>query len=393
MNVAVTKTLAELAYGGILLPHARMEDWRWTNLRVLIDRPYPPRLAVEARPEDVARLAKTSPFATIARARLVFVNGQFDEKRSTLPISGDVEFTTAALPELSADDPIIAMNRRFATGWGHLRVRANGNIDAPIEFLFIATDGAPRTIATHIVIEVGNHASATIIETHLGEGSYLANSVSEIRLGDGARLDRVKAEIESPEAIHLAHAHLKLGKGAGLRDFTLTTGARVNRQNGTYAFEGEGGDARISGSYLLSGKQHADTRLFVDHRVPRCTSRELFKCGVFQGKVIVERDAQKTDGKQSSHALLLSPNAEFDAKPELEIYADDVICGHGATSGDIDENHLFYLRSRGIPAAEAKSMLIAAFVAEAFESISHDGIRDALSGFAGNWLTTHRSAA
>jgi Fe-S cluster assembly protein SufD len=208
----------------------------------------------------------------------------------------------------------------------------------------------------------------------------------------------VKADLESAEAIHLAHAHMTLGRNAGLRDFTLTAGARVSRQNGTYEFRGEGGDARISGSYLLSGKQHADTRLLVDHCVPRCTSRELFKCvmdesarGVFQGKVVVERDAQKTDGKQSSHALLLSPSAEFDAKPELEIYADDVICGHGATSGDIDENQLFYLRSRGITEAEAKSMLIAAFVEEAFEAIGHDGIRAALSAFAASWLITHRS--
>jgi Fe-S cluster assembly protein SufD len=399
MNVAITKTPAELAYGGIMLPHARMEDWRWTNLRVLIDRPYPPRLAVEARSEDIARLVRASPFSKVVRARLVFVNGHFDDRHSTLPASGDVEFSSPARSQLASDEPVIALNRSFATGGGHLRIRPGSNFDAPIELVFVATSGEARTIATRNVIEIGDRASATIIETHLGEGPYLANSVTEIRLGDGARFDRVKADIESADAIHLSHVHVTLGRDAGLHDFTLTTGARVNRQNGTYEFRGEGADARISGSYLLSGKQHADTRLLVDHCVPRCTSREVFKCvmdenarGIFQGKVIVERDAQKTDGKQSSHALLLSPNAEFDAKPELEIYADDVVCGHGATSGDIDENHLFYLRSRGIPEAEAKSMLIAAFVGEAFESISHDGIREALSDFAGNWLTTHRSA-
>jgi Fe-S cluster assembly protein SufD len=397
MNIAVNKTPAELAYGGVLLPHARMEDWRWTNLRVLIDRPYPPRVPVKARSEDIARLLKTSPFASLARARLVFVNGYFDEKHSLLPASGDVEFSSPAKSSLGLDDPIIAMNRRFATGGGYLRVKPNSNIDAPIEFVFIASDGEPRTIATYNSIEIGEGASATIIETHLGEGAYLANSVTEIRVGDGARLDRVKSEIEGPDAVHLSHAHVTLGRDATLRDFTLTAGAKLNRQNGTYEFRGMGADARISGSYLLGGKQHADTRLLVDHCVPRCVSRELFKCvvdgnarGVFQGKVIVERDAQKTDGKQSSHALLLSPTAEFDAKPELEIYADDVICGHGATAGDIDHDELFYLRSRGIPEAEAKALLIAAFVEEAFASISHDGIREALSDFVGNWLTAHR---
>jgi Fe-S cluster assembly protein SufD len=210
----------------------------------------------------------------------------------------------------------------------------------------------------------------------------------------------VKLEIESREAIHLAHALIKLGTNAILRDFTLTSGARVNRQNGTISFTGEKADAKIAGSYLLSGKQHADTRLLIDHRMPKCTSREVFKCvmderarGIFQGKVVVQRDAQKTDGKQSSHGLLLSETAEFDAKPELEIYADDVVCGHGATSGDIDHDHLFYLCSRGIPEAEAKSMLIAAFVAEAFDTVGHDDVRNQLNHFAETWLVSHKETS
>jgi Fe-S cluster assembly protein SufD len=135
----------------------------------------------------------------------------------------------------------------------------------------------------------------------------------------------------------------------------------------------------------------------VDHQVPNCVSRELFKCvmddharGIFQGKVIVRPDAQKTDGKQSSHALLLSETAEFDAKPELEIYADDVVCGHGATAGDLNHDHVFYLKSRGIPEAEAKAMLIAAFVGEAFDAIAHDGVREALAAYAERWLVEHR---
>ncbi|HKG75543.1 MAG TPA: SufD family Fe-S cluster assembly protein, partial [Aestuariivirgaceae bacterium] len=140
-------------------------------------------------------------------------------------------------------------------------------------------------------------------------------------------------------------------------------------------------------------RQHCDTRLLVRHRVAHCTSREVFKCvldeearGIFQGKVVVERGAQKTDGKQSSHALLLSPAAEFDAKPELEIYADDVACGHGATAGDLEEDHLFYLRSRGIPLPEARALLVSAFAAEAFEDIAHDQIRERLSALTDAWL-------
>ena len=219
----------------------------------------------------------------------------------------------------------------------------------------------------------------------------------EFEIGVGARLDRVKVEHESATATHLSHVVTYLAKDAKLNEFTLTSGATLNRQNGTYTFAGENADAKIAGAYLLNNKQHADTRLVVDHAVPHCTSRETFKCvmddharGIFQGKVMVRKHAQKTDGKQSSHALLLSEFAEFDAKPELEIYADDVVCGHGATAGDINQDHLFYMRSRGIPEAEAKSLLIAAFVGEAFDNIVDDGLREAMVDYAASWLQVRK---
>lgn len=397
MNIAVTKTPAELAYDGMLLPHARLEDWKWTNLRTLIDRPYPPRLKVEALPKDVERLLRQDPLGKLARTRIVFVNGAFDKALSHLPVGGDVKVTEHLAPADAADEPVLGMNAAFAMAGVHVEIASN--IDAPVELVHVSTAAEPRTIATRHRITVADGASATLFETHLGEGDYLSNSVIDVTLGAGAKLDRVKLEIESREAIHLAHIRIAVGRNALLRDFTLTSGARVNRQNGTISFLGEKADAKIAGSYLLSGKQHADTRLVVDHRVPKCVSREVFKCvmdekarGIFQGKVIVQPDAQKTDGKQSSHGLLLSETAEFDAKPELEIYADDVVCGHGATSGDIDHNHLFYLRSRGIPEAEAKSMLIAAFVGEAFDTISHDEVREQLTRFAETWLVDHKDA-
>jgi Fe-S cluster assembly protein SufD len=384
----VTKTAAELAYGGELLPNPRMEDWKWTNLRTLIDRPYPPRLNVDGKPAHVARMIKASCFARLAATRMVFVNGHYEATHSKLSNGDNVSRVTA-------DEPVLYMNQAFATDGARLTLSATA--DTPVELLFITTDAEPRTVATRNVIEIAGGASATLVETHVGEGAYLSNSVTEIVLGENARLDRIKIECEASEALHLSHTHVTLGRNATLRDFTLTSGARVNRQNGTYKFSGEGADAKIFGAYLLAGKQHADTRLVVDHAVPHCTSRELFKCvmdqnarGIFQGKVIVRPHAQKTDGKQSSHALLLSETAEFDAKPELEIFADDVVCGHGATSGDLNEDHIFYLRSRGIPEDEAKSLLIAAFVGEAFETIEHDGIREALTAYAATWLTDHR---
>jgi Fe-S cluster assembly protein SufD len=387
MTTALAKTAAEEALG-FQLPHRRMEEWRWTDLRQMIDKPYPPRQSVKPAAGDVERLLAASIFHGISATRMVFVNGHYDAGLSKLA-NGSVA------TKAEADEPVLQMSAAFATDGA--RIRLEGNIDMPIELVFIATNAAPRTIATHNVIEVADDASATIIETHLGEGSYLSNSVTEIRVGNNARLDRVKAEIESHEAIHLAHSHVSLGRNVTFRDFTLSTGARLNRQNGTYFFSGEFADGKVAGAYLLSGKQHADTRLVVDHKVPNCASRELFKCvmddharGIFQGKVIVQPHAQKTDGKQSSHALLLAETAEFDAKPELEIYADDVACGHGATAGDLNHDHVFYLKSRGIPEAEAKAMLIGAFVGEAFDAIHHDGLREALTDYAARWLTEHR---
>ena len=386
MSTAIARTAAEEALG-FQLPNRRMEDWRWTDLRQLIDKPYPPRQHVTAKPGDVERLVASSLFAGVAATRMVFVNGEYDAKHSK-QANAFVE-STAAL-----DDPVNLMNVAFATDGARLRIE--GNVDTPIELVFISTDAAPRTVATRNVIEIADDASATIIETHLGEGSYLASSVMEIRIGHNARLDRVKVELESHDAVHLAHCHVIVGQNVTFCDFTLTTGAKLNRQNGTFRFIGEFADAKISGAYLLAGKQHADTALVVDHEVPNCASRELFKCvmddharGIFQGKVIVRPGAQKTDGKQSSHALLLTETAEFDAKPELEIYADDVACGHGATSGDLNHDHVFYLKSRGIPEAEAKALLIAAFVGEAFDTVHHDGIRAALEDFAVRWLTEH----
>jgi Fe-S cluster assembly protein SufD len=224
-------------------------------------------------------------------------------------------------------------------------------------------------------------------------GAFVAVPVLAVTLGDGARLDRVKASVEPGTAHHLSSTVFSLGANAIVRDYTLTMGAGFTRHQQTVRFLGEGGDARVAGSYLLKDRQHCDTRLVVDHRVPHCVSREVFKVvmddearGIFQGKVIVRPGAQKTDGKQSSHALLLSPSAEFDAKPELEIFADDVVCGHGATAGDIEEDHLFYLRARGIPEAEAKALLIEAFVAEAFGDDMEDGVREALAEVARGWL-------
>jgi Fe-S cluster assembly protein SufD len=430
MNIAVQRTAAEDAYLGagalvvkdsdrreafdrfiaMGLPHRRMEDWRWTDLRQIINAAYPPSIASAAPVMDRAHLER-SPFYSQLRARLVLVDGVYAPKHSTLPASGQIEvaslsgdrpswleevFAAASAP---ADDPILAMNTAFMAGGVAIKIAKSATVEAPFEIVSIVTPGQQRTLASRIVIVLEEGASAAIVETHLGAdgAAYVNAAVTQALVGPRARLDRIKLQLEPASAIHLSNFQVRLDEHAILRDCTVTRGAATTRQQGFLSFDGEHADAKLTGAYLLRGRQHCDTRLVVDHRVPNCLSREVFKCvmddqarGVFQGKVMVRRDAQKTDGKQSSHGLLLSPGAEFDAKPELEIYADDVICGHGATAGDLDEDFIFYLRSRGIPLAEARALLVSAFAAEAFEDIAHDQIRQTLIDLAQDW--SHRGS-
>ncbi|MDH3742906.1 MAG: SufD family Fe-S cluster assembly protein, partial [Hyphomicrobiales bacterium] len=329
MAIATQKTAAETAYlegfdaGGDWLsaerqkgfdafavtglPHRRMEDWKWTDLRQLIGKAYPP--AKGGAVGDIDALAAKSPLKDIARARLTFVNGEYDPGRSQLPASGDVEVTalSAASSALSigetAADPIDGLNRAYVTDGAFIRIKAGSNADAPLELVFINSSATEATFTTRNVIELEEGASATVFETHMGgDDAYVSNSVTEVRLGNGARLDRVKLQLDGAASYHLSNLTADLGAEAKLQDFTLTMGSATTRQQGFITFNGEHTDATVSGAFLLNGKQHSDTRLVVDHKVPNCISRELFKCvmdeearGIFQGKVVVRQDAQKTD--------------------------------------------------------------------------------------------------
>jgi Fe-S cluster assembly protein SufD len=384
------------------LPHRRMEDWRWTDLKQLLARPFPPAAPVLTEARTVERLVALSPFEGVPRARLVIADGVYRPELSELPVTAGVSVRLLSDPTpIDADDPLLLLNTAFFTGGLKIEVAAGENVTLPVEIVSVNSGERAESFAPRIEVEIGDGAALTLVETHLGiDGSYVALPLTLAMLGAGARLDRIKVQEDAARAYHLANAHIDLGAEATLRDFTFTIGAAVTRNQGFVTFSGEGSDARVTGSYLLHDRQHCDTRLVIDHAVPRCTSREIFKCvvdeearGIFQGKVIVRPDAQKTDGKQSSHALLLSPTAEFDAKPELEIFADDVICGHGATAGDLEEDHVFYLRSRGIPEDRARSMLITAFIAEAFDDVTDERLRDGLAARAEGWLDRQRRTA
>jgi Fe-S cluster assembly protein SufD len=232
-----------------------------------------------------------------------------------------------------------------------------------------------------------------LVESHEGSGEYQVNSALELVVGDEAHVDHIKITGAGAGALHVSTLMAAIGAHARFNEFLFTSGAAIVRNQLFVRFAGEGTIAHICGASLLRGREHADTTVIADHAAGGCTSREVFKSvlddearGVFQGKIIVRPHAQKTDAKMATHALLLSETAEADNKPELEIFADDVQCGHGATSGDLDEDLLFYLRARGIPAKEAQALLIQAFVGEAVEGIEHAGLRDALMEQVVAWL-------
>ena len=255
----------------------------------------------------------------------------------------------------------------------------------PLHIVHIASGAAPAAMFTRSLIRVGKAASATLVESYVGAEAANAYQVHDsliVSIGDGGRLDHVRLVEDSREAFSICSAVVTLGANAHFNTFGMNTGSLVSRYQAVIAVAGEGSRVETNGVNLLNGRQHGDTTLFVDHAVPHGSSREL-PCGlddrahsVFQGRIVVQPKAQKTDAKMMTRALLLSNEAEADNKPELEIFADDVTCGHGATSGALDQSLLFYLRARGLSETQAQALLIQAFVGEAIEKIGNELARD-----------------
>jgi len=300
-----------------------------------------------------------------------------------------------SLPEAARKDIAVSLNTAFMTGGVVIHVRKDACIEQPIHLAHVFSGNTaaatyPRSI---VIMEPG--ARLMLIESFEGPDGvdYQVNTALQIFAGEGAHADHVKVTREGARALHVSSLMADVGAHARFNTFVFTTGGAVVRNQLFLGFGGEGTLANIRGATLLKGRQHADTTMVVDHAAVGCQSREVFKSvldgesrGVFQGKIIVQPGAQKTDAKMASHALMLSEEAEADNKPELEIYADDVQCGHGATAGDLDEDLLFYLRARGIPPAEAEALLIQAFVGDAIEGIEHAGLREALIEAVDAWL-------
>jgi Fe-S cluster assembly protein SufD len=396
-------------FSAVGLPHRRVEEWKYTDLRALMRdaKPLasPPDAAAKARAKDAGAL-----LADIDCRRLVFVDGVFVPELSDLanltpgltvrPMAQALAVNDALAGKylgkvFPTDDVAVALNTAFMGDGALVHVAAGAAVEQPIHLVFAASGDKPAALFTRSLVVIEKGARAMIVESHEGaEGrDYQVNTALEMVVADDAHVDHVKIVREGGKALHVSSLMADVGAHARFNTFVQTMGGAVTRNQLFLRFGGEGTVANIRGAALLKGRQHADTTLLVDHAVPNCQSREVFKTvaddesrGVFQGKIIVRPGAQKTDAKMSARALLLSEEAEVDAKPELEIYADDVQCGHGATAGDLDEDLLFYLKARGIPHAQAEALLIQAFVGDAIEGIEHAGLREALIEGVEAWL-------
>ena len=306
--------------------------------------------------------------------RLTFVDGAFVPELSDLaalepglsirPMSealakGDALVTQHLGKVVETDDRAVALNTAFMGDGAVVHVAAGAAIERPLHLVFASTGDKPAALFTRSLIVIEKGARAMIVESHEGADArdYQVNTALEMRVADEAHVDHIKLTREGAKALHISSLMADVGAHARFNTFVFTTGGAVVRNQLFLRFGGESTVANIRGATLLKGKQHADITLVADHAVAECQSREVFKTvlddeshGIFQGKIIVRPGAQKTDAKMASHALLLSEEAEAAHKPELEIFADDVQCGHGATAGDLDEDLLFYLQARGIPA-------------------------------------------
>jgi Fe-S cluster assembly protein SufD len=390
------------------LPHRRVEEWKYTDLRALMRDAKPLAGVPDAAAKARAASAGAALAASIEARRIVLVDGVLVPELSDLAgleaglsISSMSALLAEPDPELVAriakvvptDDIAVALNTAFMGDGAVIRVAPGAALARPIQLVFVNSGGEDAAVFARSLAVIGKGARAMLVESHEGAGDYQVNSVLELEVGDEAHVDHIKITGEGAGAIHVSSMMAAVGARARFNEFLFTTGAGIVRNQLFVHFAGEGSIAHICGANLLRGRQHADTTLVADHAVPNCTSREVFKSvldgearGIFQGKIVVRPHAQKTDAKMATHALLLSETAEADNKPELEIFADDVQCGHGATSGDLDEDLLFYLKARGIPPKEAEALLIQAFVGEAVEGIEHAGLRDALMDQVVAWL-------
>lgn len=383
-------------------PTLQHEDWRFTNVAPIAKLPFRP-IFEPTRDGVAAEWVEKSVFGKLPATRLVFVDGHYVEALSTRIAAQGVEIESLArvlatksgllekhLGRLTQGegDPFTALNMAFFQDGAFVHIPAGRSLETPVHLVFITTSeeaGATTHPRNLILAERGSRA--TLLESYVSttNSSYFTNAVTELVLEEGAVVEHCKFQDEGANAFHIAAIQAHLGRSCNLVSHSIATGAKLSRNNIRTALAGEGVECVLNGLYLTRGDQLADHHMIVEHARPHCNSHEYYNGildgrskGVFHGRILVRQAAQKTDAKQTNKNLLLSETATIDTKPQLEIYADDVKCTHGATVGQLNDESIFYLRARGIGADTARRMLIHAFAGEIIERIRYAPARDEL---------------
>ena len=390
------------------LPTRHDEQWHYTDLRTKM--PSSRLSALEPMAQETARAE--SPIGKLVDQHIRLSRGGFV---STAPLPEGIEFFTLKTALVSRPDllnrlgegvsdnasALVALNTALFPDMSVILVKKGVRVDLPIHGNFLYMAGMPLRVDARILMVVEDGASVTMINSVGGDdtAAYQVNAVVELLIGDDASVNYVRSSIGGRSSLSLHTIGARLGARSELNLFCFNTASSLARTEVHLAFTGEGAKAGLRGVSMLRGEQHGDMTLVVDHQAPGCESRELFRSivderatGVFQGKISVRQAAQKTDGQMASNAILLSEDAVMNNKPELEIFADDVVCAHGATCGELDDDLLFYLQARGLPKNEAEALMLQAFCGEAIEFVENENVRAALNEMVEAWLKARGDA-
>lgn len=379
-------------YRELGLPHTKLEDWRSTSIRDIVETDFS---VDEPMIGDIGAILETIPLAENAVVA-VFINGTFSARHSNIDeIASGV--TIAPIASAQPDrlgsvatfekDAFTALNTaRFSDGL-YVHVPRETTLSKPIFAIFIGTGEKPVAVHQRVLAIIEESAEATLIETHVvpnGQKAFI-NSVTECIVGSSAKLDHAKLQIGSTDAFHITHFQAEAAEQSRIHQTNVTLGGAIVRNDSRAVLNGEFAEVTLNGLYIATGTQHIDNHTTLDHAKANCPSFELYKgvlddkaTGVFRGRIIVRQDAQKTDSKQSNMNLILSDDATAFSKPQLEIFADDVKCTHGATIGKIDEEALFYLRSRGIPVESGRHLLTYAFASDVLADFPVEEVKEKL---------------
>ena len=399
---AITK-FAELGF-----PTVRDEDWRFTNLTPISKGNFKLNGKDSGISEDILN---NYLFDGLETFLLVFVNGKYSSelsKISDIPKGVTISSLSVAKDEnrelLSQNigkflnfetEAFNALNTSFFEDGVFIHVPDSLSVDKPVHALFISHDDEQSIVNPRNLIIMGSNSELKVIEHYVStsDNAYLSNVVSEVYVGENSDLEHYLLEFESKKAFNISTLRVQQEKYSNIKSHSILFGGAIVRNNVHPVLAGEGGNSLINGLYMPSGRQHMDNFMRVEHASPHCDSRQIYNGvldensrGVFHGRIIVHEGAEKTDAKQTNRNLLLSDTAQIDTKPQLEIYNDDVKCTHGATIGQMDEEAIFYLQSRGIPKKEAKTIMVKGFTGESFSNMSLDPLRKYLEGYADQWF-------